>query len=832
MITTGSVNLQQKLLAKRFNNMVKTVTSPTTEAVCVHCGDQCAEERVERGKLLFCCPGCETVYRILQENDLLSFYHIDEAAGKKQKESSNRDYAWLEVPKLADRVVRYRDEVRCHIDLELPEIHCASCVWLLERLPQLLPGVRSCTVDYSRKVAAIAFNHAQVSLREVAEMLDRIGYPPHLKTWKEDSNKRSNRALIYRIGVAGFCFGNIMLLSFPEYFGLGASAGATGGADAGALWMGGALHYLLLALSLPVVFYAGRGFFTAAWHALMARRITIDLPIAIGMLALFSRSVFEIGTGTGSGYLDSLAGLVFFLLIGRWFQTLTFARLNFDRDYRDYFPVAAYREDATGTPEPVASEDLTAGDVLLVRPGNLIPADGKLLTDTTEGIDYSFVTGEALPRPAKAGQEVFAGGRATSSALRIAVTKPADQSYLLQLWLRESDGAKDTEVAPPEALIRAFTGFILLLAGATLAYWYGKDVSTAYRAATAVLIIACPCALALAAPFAYGTLQRLLAKAGYYFRGPAVLQRLGTIDAFVFDKTGTLTVGSQTEAITYATARSTFHDSVLLAMAQQSAHPRSRALATSLLAQAMPAGKVRTGSVEETVGQGIRLVHEGKEYRIGQAAFCGLTPAQPGTWASIDGASYLSLGGQGAALRPGVGTMLSEIRQRGDTWLLSGDQPPSSNFWSDYLAPEQTAFEQSPFDKRERVNGLQKAGANVLMVGDGLNDAGALGAATVGLAINEDEAHFNPACDGIVKADQLGLLPEILRVSGKMKWVLWLTYGLAFAYNVVGLSYAVTGTLSPVVAAILMPLSSVTIVVVAVLGAMLVNGQMKRKNAS
>ncbi|MEM6770024.1 MAG: heavy metal translocating P-type ATPase metal-binding domain-containing protein, partial [Bacteroidota bacterium] len=223
--------------------MVKTITPPGIKSVCVHCGEQCADETVERGELLFCCPGCETVYAVLQDNDLLSFYKIDEAAGQKRRGDHDRDYAWLDVDKLASRVIRYRDEERCHVDLELPEIHCASCVWLLERLPRLLLGVLSCTIDYSRKVAAIAFDHRQVSLREVAEMLDRIGYPPHLKTWKEDDNKRSNRALIYRIGVAGFCFGNIMLLSFPEYFGLGADAAVPEAGRGGALWMGGALHY-------------------------------------------------------------------------------------------------------------------------------------------------------------------------------------------------------------------------------------------------------------------------------------------------------------------------------------------------------------------------------------------------------------------------------------------------------------------------------------------------------------------------------------------------------------------------------------------------------------
>ena len=430
-------------------------------------------------------------------------------------------------------------------------------------------------------------------------MLSRIGYPPHFRSGDEAPAGPGNRALIYHIGVAGFCFGNIMLLSFPEYFGL---SEMLLGAAAGARWVGGAMNYLLLLLSLPGAFFSGRGVFTAAWYALRAHRITIDLPIALGMLALFGRSVYEILSGVGAGYLDSLAGLVFFLLIGRWFQTYSYARLNFDRDYRDYFPVAAYRENTEGAPEPIASEDVEVGDVLLVRPGQLIPADGRLLNTTANGIDYSFVTGEAEPSPAQEGQEVFAGGRATSSALRVVVAKPTDHSYLLQLWLREGDEKKKAEVAPPEGLIRVFTASILLLAAGTLAYWYSTGTALAYRAATAVLIIACPCALALAAPFAYGTLQRLLARAGYYFRGPAVIERLGTVDTFVFDKTGTLTAEGGTPELHFVVERDSYFEGVLLAMVRQSGHPRSQAIAAALTAAGKPVPNVRIKAVEEVVG--------------------------------------------------------------------------------------------------------------------------------------------------------------------------------------------------------------------------------------
>ncbi|TXF91040.1 HAD-IC family P-type ATPase [Neolewinella aurantiaca] len=783
---------------------------------CTHCGDACGKDTVTQGQHTFCCSGCATVYSILKDNNLLDFYRIDDRAGAKQQAVNDRDYAWLEVPKLAERFVRYRDDTRCHVELELPGIHCSSCIWLLERLPQLLPGVRSCSINFSNKLATIVFDPRVLELRQVAEMLDRIGYPPHFRVQGEVVAGKTNRALIYRIGVAGFCFGNIMLLSFPEYFGL---SEMLAGAGAGARWVGEAMNYLLLVLSLPVVLYAGRGFFTTAWYAVRSRQVTIDLPIALGMLALFGRSVYEIIAGVGSGYLDSLAGLVFFLLIGRWFQTYSFARLNFDRDYRDYFPVAAYREAKDGTPEPVASEDLAAGDILSVRPGNLIPADGRLLSPAAHGIDYSFVTGEAAPRPANEGDEVFAGGRATSSSLRIAVTKPPDQSYLLQLWLREGENTKRADVAPPEWLIRIFTATILLLAAGTLAYWYQTDTSLAYRAATAVLIIACPCALALAAPFAYGTLQRLLARSGYYFRGPAVIERLGKTDTFVFDKTGTLTEEQKDTELTFVMPRSADYEAVFLAMARQSSHPRSQAISEALASGEQSHVHPRIGNVTERTGQGILLEHQGHNFRIGSPAFCGFPHYQEGTFAVVDDLLCFSLKAQQTVLRDGIDEMLYSVGESGDTWLLSGDQPPADPFWEPYLAPEKILFRQTPFNKRSHINDLQRRNAHVLMVGDGLNDAGALATANVGLAVNEDEARFNPACDGIVKSDRLTSLPDVLLASGRMKWVMIITYLLAFAYNVVGLSYAVTGALSPVIAAILMPLSSVTIVIVASLGA-------------
>ena len=788
------------------------MSAAAAAATCAHCGEACRrEERLVHEGAVFCCAGCRTVYSLLQAHGLTDFYALDERAGRSQRGADKHDYDWLEVEELARRLLGYHDAQRWVVRLELPAIHCMSCVWLLERLPQLLPGVRSCTLDVTRKQATIDFDPRQLSLAEVARTLARFGYPPriHGAGGEPAAAAVADHELLYRIGVAGFCFGNTMLLSFPEYLGLGA--------DAGEHLFGKGIALLLLGLSLPVLLYAGAGFFRDAWRGLRAGRVTIDVPIALGMAALTLRSYYELATATGPGYLDSLAGLVFFLLLGRWFQGYTFARLRFDRDYHDYFPLGAYRLREDDSLEAVASQSLVAGDRILVKPGQLIPTDGELLSEARE-IDYSFVTGEAEPQRVAPGAAVFAGGRATDRALRITVTQPADQSYLLQLW-RGPSGEATAEVQPAQRLVRGFTLVILLLAVGTFGYWYRIDPATAYRAATAVLIIACPCALALAMPFAYGTLQRLLGRAGWYLRSAGVLQRLGEVATFAFDKTGTL-IGQESGGGRLITTQADADAlGVLLGMAGQSTHPRSLALRDELAAVGVRPATV--AEVIETPGGGIAADYRGQRYRIGQRAYCGLGP--------VDGATYAVAGDREIALlrppsrpvlREGMAEALRSLTDRGRAvYLLSGDHPPALPFWDEYLPAERCHFDLSPFAKQAFVKERQTGGERLLMVGDGLNDAGALRAAHIGLAVAESDNSFSPACDGIVAARQLAALPRVLGAARRVRGVTRLCYAFALLYNLIGLWYAVTGTLSPVVAAVLMPLSSLTIVGLATAGA-------------
>jgi Cu+-exporting ATPase len=556
--------------------------------------------------------------------------------------------------------------------------------------------------------------------------------------------------------------------------------------------------------------YGGDQYLVNAWAGLKRGHISLDVPIAIGIAVLFLRSAFEIISGSGAGYLDSLAGLIFFLLLGRWFQSLTYERLSFDRDHKDYFPVAAYRKLPSGEIEPICVEELIPGERIIVRPGQLIPADGKLLNTSASPIDYSFVTGEAQAQYRSRGEIVYAGGRAVDHALEIELSRKAAESYLLQLWREQGNTSEDdATVQTSERLSKYFTLSVLSIALLTLLFWLRIDANIAFQAATAVLIIACPCALALTAPFAYGSMMRFFGKAGFFLRSANVLNALQDVDTFVFDKTGTLVEEGINDVCQTTQAADQESLAIILAMSLQSDHPRSQSIGKQL--RHLGIQPARIGSVVEAIGRGLLYQTESESYRIGSAEFCAIEATSPATYARTTKNILLEMHHDRVDLRGEIEQTLEDIplQQR---HLLSGDHPNTESFWAKYFAPEQLHFLQSPFDKEAYVEKLQSSGQRSLMLGDGLNDSGALKAASVGLAVTEDLARFSPACDGIVLSSELGKLTKIITAARKLPLVLRSAYVLAIIYNLVGLSYAVTGQLSPVVAAILMPLSSITVV--------------------
>lgn len=789
--------------------------SVVAKTACFHCGDECRAGVIQQDEHDFCCEGCRTVYTLLHDNGLDAYYRINPGAGISRKNQSAERYAWLDDPDVADRLYEFAEGRHVRIRLHLPQIHCASCIWLLENLPRLHEGFLNSHVNFPKREASIVFDREAISLRHAVETLAAIGYPPDLKLDRlADRKVRTPETKLYlQLGIAGFSFGNIMLLSFPEYLGMQA-------------WDGGELpKYINLfnvLLAVPVLFYSSQDYFKSAWAGIKHKDWNIDIPIALGMITLFVRSLYEIWAHIGPGYLDSLAGLAFFLLSGKWFQRRTYQQLSFDRDYKSYFPVAAQRIGPDGLEHSVTLDKLQPGDEVMVRHGELIPADARLLQGKGR-IDYSFVTGEAEPIAKEAGDKLFAGGRQQGEAIRLMLEQRVDQSYLTRLW-EESDlrGEVDSGASGIAKRVgRYFTFSILTVGFITLFYWWPKDATLAINAFTAVLIIACPCALALAVPFTLGNALRRLARVGAYLKNTEAIERLSAADTIVLDKTGTLTT-SQKSLVTYhGTPLDGAARQAVWTLARQSSHPLSKTISQWLQSQGIDAGYTPDlENFEEQTGKGLAAVVGGQPIRLGSRSWvedmAGTSPGLP-----QDGEVYWRWGSQRGGTfelrqeyRQGLTDVLAKLAQGRSLHLLSGDNERERKYLSP-LFPEgaQLRFRQSPHDKLAFVRELSaEHGRQVLMIGDGLNDAGALRRANVGMVITETANNFTPASDAIVEGKLFDRLPDLLRYAKGSVYLVYMAFFFALVYNVIGLSFAVRGALSPVVAAILMPLSSITIV--------------------
>lgn len=775
---------------------------------CYHCGEQCNDTTILLDEKPFCCEGCKTVYEILNHNDLCQYYQIDQNPGISLKGKTQAAFAYLDDPEVIEQLADYQDGNQIKITFYLPQIHCASCIWLLENLYRLNDGIRTSQVNFLKKEIYLSFSTATTSLRSVVELLARIGYEPaiNLNSLEDKDHPVINRSFFYKLGVAGFGFGNIMLLSFPEYLGLDHLSQP---------FFFQLFGYLNILLAIPLVFYSGNDYLRSAWQGIRQGMLNIDVPISLGILSLFSRSLFEILSHTGAGYLDSLAGLIFFLLIGRWFQQKTYHNISFERDYKSYFPIAA-RLKSQGTEQSLPLNKLKPGDQIIIKYQELIPADSILLKGEAK-IDYSFVTGESEPIIKQTGEKIYAGGRQMGQSIELSVSKKVSQSYLTQLWNEEAFTKK---VESKTSLLadrvgKVFTYIILIIAFSTLAYWLPRDMPTAINAFTAVLIIACPCAVALAIPFIFGNVLRILGRHQFYLKNTTVIEALNNVQAVIFDKTGTITNRLKGEAVFYGPPLSNEEAQAIKAIVEPSSHPKSWHIYQALLPYESKSLEVLNW--QEKVGKGVRGIVNQHEIKIGSKDF--MDQSLQAQCPQDDGV-YLQIGQQIRGyfliknnLRTGIAKVLDFFKPFAQLFLLSGDNDREASLLSPLFGTKGTLhFRQSPQEKLHFVKELQSAHQKVMMLGDGLNDAGALKQSDVGIVITEDTNNFTPACDAILLGEQFDQLPTFIRFTRLSIRLVILAYGFAFIYNVIGLSFAVQGALSPIVAAILMPLSSISIV--------------------
>jgi Cu+-exporting ATPase len=772
---------------------------------CFHCGlNITKEEEILFDEKEFCCNGCKTVYEIFSLNDLTCYYDFEKSPGATPQDINGK-YDFLDNESIVSKLLEFQEDSTAIISLNIPHIHCSSCIWILENLQRLQKGINTSQVNFPEKKVRINYNPEIVTLKSIVYLLSSIGYEPYISLENYETGKNNvDRSLTYKLGVAFFCFGNIMLLSFPEYF------------EVKEFWLDNYKPFfrgLIFALALPSFLYSASGYYVSAIKSIKTRMLNIDIPIALGIVVMFVRSTFDIVMDYGSGFFDSLTGLIFFMLLGKMFQIKTYSFLSFERDFKSYFPIAITKINTDSTEESIPVYEIEKGNRLLIRNQELIPVDGILISDKAE-IDYSFVTGEAVPITKKSGDKVFAGGKQIGKVIEMEVLHSVSQSYLTQLWSNDvfQKKVEQKHKTITDSISRYFTPILLLIAFAGFGYWIFFDANTAFNVFTAVLIVACPCALALTAPFTMGNMLRIFGSKHFYLKNALVIEQLAKVDTIVFDKTGTITTNAKSNIVYEGKILEENNLAILKSVLRASNHPLSR-----MLYDFLPETKrLKLDAFEEITGKGIKAEIDGVTIELGSAEFVSAKVKDEVQQTAVHikiGNVYFGKYVFNNQYREGLSELFSKLSTQYQLKVLSGDNDGERSQLESIL-PKGTEmiFNQKPEQKLEFIKALQEQGKNVMMVGDGLNDAGALAQSNVGVSISENVNVFSPACDAILDAKQFQKLSYFLKLSKKAITTIKMSFALSLLYNVVGLSFAITGNLLPLVAAIIMPLSTITIV--------------------
>jgi Cu+-exporting ATPase len=497
-------------------------------ALCFHCGEACDKELIVQAEKNYCCNGCLQA-RMLIDNSILCAPDDENFAPEI---NSKRNWEELDIPTIAKRFIIYEDADVKHVRFTLSNIHCASCVYVLEHLHKLEPGILKTEVHFAEKTIRMVIRK-EVPLSKVARQLALVGYAPDIESVESTSSEteKSRKFRLRALVIAGFCFANIMLFSIPEYMDLELKN------DPNFVYFFRTINVLL---SLPVFFYSSLEFYRGALSGIRNKFMHIDFPLVISLCVAYSRSLYEVISNTGSGYFDSYSGIVFFMLIGRHFQDLRTDKLGFSKSFKSYFPIVISTKRGSAF-HNIPLAEVQEQDEIEIHNHEVIPADGILLNEEAE-LDYAFVTGESDHKTILRGATVYAGARNCSGNIRIRVEKVMEDSHLGLLWNKEARKEENAERQSfTHVVAKWFTLFLMLMSFGAFFILYPTNADKAFRALTTALIVACPCALLLSHTFTTGTALRLLAQGKLLFKNSFVLDKLATVQAFYFDKTGTVT---------------------------------------------------------------------------------------------------------------------------------------------------------------------------------------------------------------------------------------------------------------------------------------------------
>lgn len=750
---------------------------------CHYCGDPCLDDKVNINNTIYCCYGCAT---------------LDDVVGKisVKTEDVSIKYKQFDLPETFDKLVDFQNEKIYRLGIDLPAIHCSSCVELLEDLPSFSENVMLCSVNFEQRRCNIVVKK-ELALSSLAQLLEDIGYPPQLSLGNKlkQEDKRRQRTALFKMVLAGFCFGNIMLYAMPHYFGLSIAVNP---------FFSRLFVSLSIILSIPVLFYSGMEYLSSAYKALMASRIHINVPIALGLLTLWGRSLYEIFSGTGPGYLDSLAGLVFFLLVGKWYQSKIYDQVSFQRTVSEFIPMVVRKLTERGFEwSPIG--ELDSGDTILVKHQEIIPVEGVLLSNHAL-LDYSFITGEQLPEEIVKGNKVYAGGKQLGGNIEIKLDKTPDVNTLWSNWTHNSQ--KEYPVSWTNHISKHFTISVLAIAFGAAAIWYFIDPSMVPFVFSSVLIVACPCALALSAPFTYGGIVRVFSSNNFFVKDPESIQTLGQLKHLALDKTGTITETSEGEVRYVGEELSSTQLDAIAALAAQSTHPLSQQINRYL-------NRAHTDidHFEEFVGMGVSGEYKGTRIKLGSASWLEAIGKKGRTQVFVKvNDQVLGSFDVKTKYRNGVQHTLSDLSKHYKLSVLSGDNE-SEREVLEAMVPRVNSlnFNLSPIEKETFVS-QWKAKDKTGMIGDGLNDGKALHSSDFGIALTESLNGFYPGSDAVLLADSFDRLPRFMELSRYAPTILKAGLVFSLMYNIIGVGFAVTGLLTPIVAAILMPVSSVTVV--------------------
>lgn len=773
-----------------------------THASCTHCGLPCVENSIVKNQHTFCCQGCAAVYDLLNQNDLCQYYNNEK--GLKPESTDVSEFQYLDEKETASQFVVFSQGNSVQYRFFIPGMHCNSCIYLLERLERLNNGISSSRVDFFNKELLVTVNQSNVKLSEIVVLLFHIGYKPDLTLSNSTGvKKRKYSERSVKIGIAGFAFGNIMMLSFPEYLGLSL--------DASSLVLKRWFDYISLILALPVLFYCSTEFFESSYKAIRQKTLNIDLPVMIAVVATFFRSLYELFINHQSGYFDSMTGIVFLLLVGRYFQDLTYHSLTFDRDYKSYFPLSARLVDTFNQIKVVNIHQLKADDVIELRNGELVPADALVESEYIT-VDYSFITGESEPVALSLGEKVYAGAKIAGNTSHLKLLTNTDNSRLVKLWSVEKNKLEN-EDSLTEKINYYFTLALLLISTFAFIYQYQVNgVGEAFKSLTSVLIVACPCILLLATNFANGHLLRSLKENGFFVKNKQTINQLRKCDTIVFDKTGTLTNNSDYLIDDFTNLNKTEKQSLGL-ICHQSIHPYSVALSNAFYHYS---SLTVLSAYTEIIGKGLQGKVSEDVYRLGSASFIGVTAA---TNIQNSGIIHVEINNVYRGyfvlrhdIRKETEAVLKSLKTMNyDLFLSSGDTELNKEINENWF--NKVYIKQQPEDKVSLIKSLKSKGKVVCMTGDGLNDAPALKEADIAVSVADSTTSFFPACDVLIKAEQLESFPKLLAFINASRWVIIISFVFSLIYNVVGLYFAITAQLSPLIAAILMPSSSMTMLV-------------------